>query len=351
MSSDDNYVKYLAVLLESIKANASASYFYNFYVIDDNISEYNKYLIKEIIKTSDNFRIEFIDISMYIKEIDQSIFYTHRHFSKSTYYRFFLARIFKELDKILYLDLDTICIKDIADLYNVNVDNYYAAVVRDYVVLSFKNRKEYLSDIGISIPDNYFQAGVLLLNLKNLRNNDTEKELISTLIKVNKPYYVDQDILNIVFQNKVCYIEPNWNVEWSIPILFKNKVTDLSANLYKEYLKAYANPYIIHYCGQYKPENSPSFKYAYEWWKYARKSPYYEEFIYTNLDKKSNSIQEVFNKQIDKIKELEKLKYYKFKFFKYRILANIPIKKLNKKYKEKKLYFKNKYENVKNFKE
>ena len=51
LSSDDNYVKYLAVLLESIKANASASYFYNFYVIDDNISEYNKYLIKEIINT------------------------------------------------------------------------------------------------------------------------------------------------------------------------------------------------------------------------------------------------------------------------------------------------------------
>ena len=59
----------------------------------------------------------------YIRNVDKIKFFIHRHFSVEAYYRIFIPRIFKNFNKILYLDTDIIILDDIANLYNSNTNN------------------------------------------------------------------------------------------------------------------------------------------------------------------------------------------------------------------------------------
>ena len=142
--------------------------------------------------------------------------------------------------------------------------------------------KDYVENqIGLKNPFDYFQAGVLILNLKAFRAGIATDELLKTASEKEWKCH-DQDVLNHVCRGRVYYIPQRWNVvmNWkeqnSCRELFLKKAP---ADLYFEWQEARKCPLIVHFAGYQKPWNVAYCDMASHFWDYARKTSYYETII------------------------------------------------------------------------
>lgn len=150
-------------------------------------------------------------------------------YPKSIYYRIVASNILhQDVSQLLYLDCDIVCDGSISQLLEINMADYTIAAVQDKGM-----NPEYLAYLGLSKEKKYFNSGVMLINTQAwVDHNVTEQFFIK--IKDKKYTFPDQDCLNILLDNEVCFIGPEFNF---IP---KNKSTDKT-------------PVFIHYAGQTKP--------------------------------------------------------------------------------------------------
>lgn len=189
---------------------------------------------KEIIQESSNG-----DIIVNCIPIDDSIvniFPAIERFPQEVCLRL-VAPFFLDLDKALYLDSDILLTKDIADLYHINIDDYYAAVCKDK---NSNNDAEfaYLKNLPFDEGDDYFNSGVMLLNFRKIRQ-DFNLNDFPKFIKDNERFlkYPDQDILNCMFAKKIFWLDEQ---------LFNNQT-------HNSELPDFDNASIIHYVGPSKP--------------------------------------------------------------------------------------------------
>jgi lipopolysaccharide biosynthesis glycosyltransferase len=249
-SSDDNYALYLGVCIKSIIEHSSLSNNYAIFIIDGGISENHKNQILTM-KTK-NVSIEFVDIKPFLQNIDLSIFSLSLHFTISTYYRFFLPKIFGNYDKLIYLDCDMLVLRDVKELFDIDIGDNYLGATRDMGILSLiatdnlDEHNYYVVTLGLEKCENCFNAGCMICNVKKMREDDLTKKFIEKLCEIKKPKFVDQCILNAVCRNQVKYISNNWNFTWHL--LCGNYPLPHLPSPYKEnYLNAFADPYIIHF--------------------------------------------------------------------------------------------------------
>lgn len=306
---DNNYVPYLSVAIKSIVDNSNANNFYEIYILESDISNNSKLKILSLAK--ENIYIKFININSYISHYDKNIFQISSHITIDAYFRFFIPRIFKNFEKILYLDPDILVLNDIAQLYNKSSDKMIYAVKDIYIIkaLFTKNSEailEYLNNkLKLENPYNYFNSGILLINIQKLLEFNFEEKCINKLTELKNPIYVDQCILNFVLQNEVGFIDFSYNTQ--INSLKENYLkNELPEDIYNDFIKALDNPKIIHYCRDKKPWNSynPSSKKTRLWWQYASLSPFYNEIVYTNILQKVCILE-------NKLNELEYIIYTK----------------------------------------
>lgn len=256
---------------------------YEVYVLYGNISEQNKTNILSL--AQENVCISFIDMKKHIdKEIENNFALT-LHFTVETYYRFFLPGLFPQLGKVLYIDSDTLICKDIGPLFAEELGNAYLAVTRDLEIirvihcdLESAQRSYFQKTLNLVNADDYFQAGVMLVNLDQWRKEDLTAKLLACLKKVKTPLYVDQDILNSTCQGNVKFIPQNWDYTWHLPFVDYNYTRHLPEPYLSQYLAAQKEPYIIHFTGEkMKPENLPAEPESRLFWRYAAQSPYFEQ--------------------------------------------------------------------------
>ena len=146
------------------------------------------------------------------------------------FYRLFTCDIFPELNKILYLDSDTIICSDLTELYNTNISDYAMGAVRDMAPIYDKNHPNgrYVYDFAHKYlnDDPYYNSGVLLINVKNMRKN---KEILNINIPLKYP---DQDLLK-PFTESVIYGRSGYDREdliWSLRRLYPPLPGLLSGN-------------------------------------------------------------------------------------------------------------------------
>lgn len=108
-----------------------------------------------------------------------------------------LSKIFSDLDCILSLDVDTIVNKNISDIWNIPLDDYYLAGVKE----PEKSTQEY----------SYVNLGVVLFNLKKLREDKKDDEIIY-LLNTKKYDYNEQDCINELCKGYIVELEPDYNV-------------------------------------------------------------------------------------------------------------------------------------------
>lgn len=305
--ANNNFINQVAALITSIVDNSSQKNLLRFYILNSDITEQNKTLLKQHIYKYNKFhQINFVDMKKYTSnQMLQKYLNNDTYITPETYYRFYIIEMFNEYKKVLYLDCDMIVVDDIWKLYTINIDNYYAAVVEDFAVVNsfIKNRqeiyskftwKQYLEEKLHKKDKVCFNAGMLLLNLDSLRKNNIEQKLFDFLEKESPLQYQDQDVLNSVFDCKVKFIDEKFNL--------------LQSRFTKE-------PVIVHYIGGNKPWNSYKANEYFElYWKYLKLTPYWNNQtlqLYNKLKSKYFVIK-IFNFEIFKIRQDRR--HYKIKF-------------------------------------
>ena len=258
-ATDDNYTPYLSVAINSIKDNASKNYHYNIHILHQGLNENN---IQDLKSYEDEcFTIYFDDVQDSLKKFASELF-VRDYYSKATYYRIFIPSIFTEYDKILYLDCDITVKGDIAELYNTEIGDNYLGAITDEAVQNIPNFYEYVENfLGIKRQD-YFNAGILVINLAKMREIHFEKRFMDILSKYKFVVAQDQDYLNVLCKGKVTYISKIWNKQ---PIQDNN----LTINNIK----------LVHYNLSAKPWHYDDILYEDLFWKYAKKSNRIEDIM------------------------------------------------------------------------
>lgn len=329
---DNKFCKYFGVALQSLIENSNPNYNYDILVFESDINQHNKRILLNMIPN--NFSLRFFDIKGYIKNNFKNLKLNAKcRWSISMYYRIFIPLIMKDYDKVLYLDSDVCVLCDLVELFNQNYGNMEAAATKDSIVQvfsSWKGRREYFNEcLGMDIPENYFNSGVLLFNVKQIN----PKEYIDKVYKAsNLPglTFPDQDMLNFIFYGKTYFLDKEYNYESGA-----SKV-NLSNEDYNKAMKVEQNAQIIHFTTDRKPWLFPNDYNSRIFWEYARKSPFYEEIIYNNTSAK--------------LVILSNKKRIFIKYYFYKILSNLTFGKLHEILKEKRYKWKNYVNNYRQIK-
>jgi lipopolysaccharide biosynthesis glycosyltransferase len=164
--------------------------------------------------------------------------YLHSHYTKEVYYRLLLPELIPD-DRVLYLDTDLIVNGNLSEFYNLGFNGNLLAAVED------AGAEWYKTYIGFSITDKYFNAGVMLYDLKAIREEKLENKWIEMASK-HKFHLQDQDILNVSCKGKILEVDVVYNVSLST-VDYDNPPFDLSLGE------------IIHFAGPkpWQDENAP----------------------------------------------------------------------------------------------
>lgn len=233
LACDNNYAQHLAVTISSILKNKNKNEKFDFYIVNSDLLLKNKEKLLKLKKEKD-CNISFIEIDKEtFKECPLTV--DCPHISITTYYRYLLSDLFKDIDKILYLDCDLVVTSSLSELYNTNIEDYYFAGVAD--ILSHK----IVSRLGLK---KYCNAGVMLINLKKWRENNISNKLFEwTFNNLDKIQYQDQDVINVVMQDGIKYLPREWNNQVGMEQHFYDYGYNESAK----------NAKIIHFIGGTKP--------------------------------------------------------------------------------------------------
>ncbi len=254
---DDVYIPFLAVALQSLIDNASDKNYYSIKILYTNISEENQAKINKYQK--ENVDIEFVDLNYYINKVKDKL-YTRDYYSATTYFRLFIPDLYPQYDKVLYLDSDIVVLSDIADLYNIDMEDNLVAAAPDDVIQTIKVFQEYAElVVGVTDHKRYFNAGILLMNLDGLRKFKFQDKFLYLLSKVKFSVAQDQDYLNRLCKGRVKLIENTWD---RMPIGGDTvKREDL---------------HLIHYNLAFKPWHFEDILYKEYFWKYAQQTEFFD---------------------------------------------------------------------------
>ena len=283
LAANNGFVPYLSVMIQSVIENADKSRGYDIVILHRDISADNQHIIRHQAAALGNFSIRFADVRSYF---DNLKLFVEQHLSVETYYRLAVQDLMPDYDKILYLDSDMVAEKDVAQLYDIEADDGIICAVKDIDIAgqakSSRDIREYIEKkLGLHDPFKYFQAGVLVINLGKLRRTADVGQLLKLALS-NKWHCHDQDVLNKVCRGQVTYLPQQWNVLmlWNNGVHGREDILKKApAVIYDEYKTARRAPYIVHFAGYQKPWNDPMCDMAQYFWKYARKSPYYEAIV------------------------------------------------------------------------
>ena len=239
---DNNYVWLMGISTISLFENNKGIDELKVYLLGENISAENKEELKKI-GDKYNREVEVIDVPKL--NIPPSLI--SARWPLAAFIRLFSGLILPEsVDRILYLDCDTIITGDISELENSNFNGNIACGVKDCISGTYKE------NIGLDKDSPYFNAGVILFDMDALRKVDINTEIESYMEKYEKLIsYADQDILNGVFKGRLGVLNPKYDVMTIDVAHTYEEIQTLrrpkSFYSKEEIEEAKRNPTIIHY--------------------------------------------------------------------------------------------------------
>ena len=291
---NDGYAFPASICIYSLLVNAKEDTFYDVYILylKGRLSQENIDIIEKMREIFSNVDFHFIPVENKFQS-----FRVVRYITIDAYVKFLIPELLKDLDKVIYVDVDIIFNSDISKLAILNFSESIAAVKIPIGNIS----KKYLKSININ-PENYFNSGVIVMNLSKIRQQDIVNKKIIPLIGA-KFDHVDQDIFNIAFQKDTYFLSSIYN--YSADRIFNDVETHLPTDKIA----------IYHYTGQ-KPwrEIVP---FGDIWWGYYKESIYFDKNIYNLYQKKIIDIQKYIKlgKLFDKYKIFSFVSFFK-KLFK-----------------------------------
>lgn len=278
MATDDKYVYPTLVSMTSALENKNWDTKLNFYILlSDKVTQENKGYMLNLQNKYNNCTVKLIDMQSSYSEVS-----VVRHLSSAAYYRLRLDSLLPNVDKILYLDGDTIVMKDLQDLYGTNVDDYYIAGALDLDAALIRG-DDYVKQIGMKSCDQYINSGVLLMNLSKIREDNLEIKFDDFIAKYHNPenrigIFHDQDVLNAVCYDKIFVLPLKYNaMEHQLKKFTESKMTDINVRYSdEEWNTAYSDPVVVH-CTLKSWRWRRNLPFKRDWWKYAELSGQFDK--------------------------------------------------------------------------
>lgn len=275
LAADENYAMPMSVTIASLLKNAKKNTKYDIYIlVPEEFSMVNKYLILSLQELSDGCSITFVNM----KESFSNTPIKTGHLTKVCYYRLKAASILSQYDKCLYVDVDTVIEQDLSILFRMSLDSYCIAGVKAagyYFPESWADRHS--KEIGLPSIDHYVNSGVLLMNLKLIREKQLEKKFIE--LSERGFSSEDQDVINVACYDEIKDIFLKYNLmnKYFIKKDGKYIPDDIISRVFieDEIKDAVMNPVIIHFADKHKPWKNPEIPFAEFWWKYSVYSPFF----------------------------------------------------------------------------
>lgn len=290
--TDENYAEPTMIAIQSAIENKNTDTKYIIHVLAYNLCEKTRKTMEHF-SSVNNITLKIIEINNLEKyrNIKQS-----RYITPTACLKFDLPLIISDTEKILYLDSDIIVQDDLYYLYNTDIENYYAAVIEDAVTLTPANYHK----SSICLNDRYFNSGVLLLNLKRMKKDNSPQKLL-TWREHNQGFYMDQDALNEILGQQVIYLSCWYNFITFYP---EKHSAHLLSKLYgtkvpNNKIEAYEQAVILHYAGPNKPWKAKIKYLTTEYNKYLKhleenKVPHRKQIINRNSTITTNYIPPIF---------------------------------------------------------
>ena len=262
-AANPSYYQHLCVMIVSLLENNKDRNF-RVHVLTDDDSDTESEKIRELEKSYDNLEIHFRKIV----EDDVKAFHLSKlahHISIQAYYRCLIPKLYPDIGKAIYLDSDMVVQGDLGDLWDENIEEYLLAGVD---ISQFARVDEYKKRIGLTQESMYINSGVLLMNLRKMRENDIVALLVENAgVLGTKAELVDQDVINYSLQGNMKALDPRYN--WT--------------HVHNDELKKPALPIVIsHFSGPGKPWSTNRIcKHAgrKDYFVYLQKTPY-RDFVY-----------------------------------------------------------------------
>ena len=283
------YAPVLFVCLRSLCSHTSPDRKYRVCIFHTDIDQVTAQRFQKEL-SGENIRIDFWNVAAKIAGYHLK---GKGSITAETYYRFLILDVFRHDPKAIYLDADTIVCEDIAKLYDLQLGDCLLAAAPDVDVIGQYNganpdtRNYQEQTLRLDDPYGYIQAGVLVMNIRQLNRVTSARQLL-TMAQQGDYRYSDQDILNIVCQGRIRQLDLAWNVLMDGTPQRSAVIRYAPADLLDAYERARKHPRIIHYCGSPKPWEDPGQDFSEQFWETARQTPYYELLLHRMASQKRN---------------------------------------------------------------
>lgn len=256
---DDNFIKFAAISMRSILLNSDKERFYSFHILITGISEENRKAVLDM--KTDNCEIIFDDVTEYLARLTKDL-PIRDYYSKTTYFRLFIADMFPQYDKVIYIDSDTVVKKDVSELFDTDLKDNYVGAVSERVMTETDVYGTYVEEcLGIDRYA-YFNAGVLLINCREFRKNELLVRFGELLASYDFVVTQDEDYLNLLCKDRVLLLSGKWNAEIfnGLPVSEEEVA-------------------VFHYIMTSKPWHYRDCAYGGYFWKYAAGTSFYDELV------------------------------------------------------------------------
>lgn len=303
---NDNYAIPGGVAILSLLENSSRDYFYNFFILHNDLSVNHQSTLEQIVKNFPNASIKFIDMKKKFCDLFDSL-KTKGHFSAEMFYKFCVPELFPDLDKIMIADVDVVYLNDVAPIYedfDVNGDYYvYAAKsiliksntceTKNKISLFFKILKKIRNKKKQNYLDLYTEeersklicgAGYYIFNLKKMREDNIYQKCVDFAYKNSyRLLQPEQDVISLICYPKIKIMPANALVCTYSYDMFKTKedYNNALGHTKEEVDFALNNPIQLHYAGMEKPWNCPGCLKSEIWFNYLVKTPFLREYLDT----------------------------------------------------------------------
>ncbi len=254
INTDDNYIQHSMAMLCSLYEN-NKNFHINVHVLHGGLTDKSRNYLTELSERYGNSAFFYLVDDAPLQGVQ---FRKNRPLSMAAYYRLLLSSVLpSNIDKVLYLDCDIIVLRDLHEIFDIELDEYALAASIDHFPYDARHRKQ----LHMEADERTFCSGVMLVNLKYWRDNNVEQGLLEYAKRHRDVVYLhDQDVLNYFFKKKWFLLSPKWNcVAYSVSAI---KYPFFRSFDFEEYLN---EPMLYHYAavGQ-KPwydMNMPNKKY------------------------------------------------------------------------------------------
>lgn len=272
LSSDDNYVPFIATTVASILYNTKENI--KIYILSDNISKFHMNILNSFFKKYKNIEVIYIHInnSNIFSKID-----VYNGIPKTTYSRLLIPSLCTE-EKVIYSDVDVIFLNDIAEFYEQDLEQFpLGAVYHASLEKNLHHRLVLEKNLCLTKGQKYFYAGNLLIDCPKWRRGDFSQRLI----RLGQDYkyrinYGDQDILNMFFDTNFKLLENKFCLTSQDILYFKHNDID-------SYHKLKENVVVRHFETQRKPWLTNMFQKGVpldnfqDFWFFAEMTPFYSQ--------------------------------------------------------------------------